>query len=111
MDFENETGIRMAAIYDHEEIGSESAQGAASVLTEQVLRRIDPDNYELKISKSILISVDQAHALHSNYSDVHEENHRPAINDGVVLKYNGNQRYATTSVSATVLREAANIAK
>ena len=108
---ENETGIRMAAIYDHEEIGSESAQGAASALTEQVLRRIDPDNYELKISKSFLISADQAHALHPNYSDVHEENHKPSINGGIVLKYCGDQRYATNSISASVLREAAKIAK
>ena len=93
-DIENETDIRLAAIYDHEEVGSESTQGAASALTEQVLRRLsDPHKFELAMARSYLVSADQAHAVHPNYADCHEENHRPAIHGGVVLKYNGNQRY------------------
>ncbi len=97
-DLENETGIRLAAIYDHEEVGSESTQGAASALTEQVLRRLsDPHKFELAMARSYLVSADQAHAVHPNYADSHEENHRPAIHGGVVLKYNGNQRYFSTT--------------
>jgi aspartyl aminopeptidase len=108
---QNEEGIRIAAVYDHEEVGSESAQGAASAITEHVLRRLsDPNSFELAMSRSFLISADQAHAVHPNYSEMHEENHRPAINGGVVLKYNSNQRYTTNSVSAAVLREACKIA-
>ena len=111
-DLDNDSTIRMAAIYDHEEIGSESATGAASAITEHILKRLsDHEHFELAISRSFLISADQAHAVHPNYSELHEENHRPSINGGVVLKYNGNQRYATNSVSASVLREAAKIAK
>ncbi len=103
--------IRMAAIYDHEEVGSESAQGAASALSEQIMRRLStPESFELSMAKSFLISADQAHAVHPNYSEVHEELHRPSLNGGIVLKYNGNQRYATNSVTASILRESARIA-
>jgi aspartyl aminopeptidase len=104
--------IRMAALYDHEEIGSESATGAASALTEHVMRRLcDSQNFELACARSFMISSDQAHAVHPNYADVHEENHRPSLNGGVVLKYNGNQRYATNSISASILRECAKLAQ
>ena len=90
---EAESGIRMAAIYDHEEIGSESAQGAASALTEHIIRRLtSAGTFELAVSRSFLVSADQAHAIHPNYEDKHEDNHKPAIHGGVVLKYNGNQR-------------------
>ncbi len=109
---ENEECIRVASIYDHEEVGSESAQGAASAITEHILRRLsDPASFELAMSRSFLISADQAHAIHPNYSEMHEENHRPALNGGVVLKYNSNQRYTTNSVSAAVLREASKMAQ
>ena len=110
-DIQNETIVRMACIYDHEEIGSESAQGAASSFTEHVMRRLnDPQSFELAMARSFMISADQAHAIHPNYSDLHEENHRPSINGGIVLKNNGNQRYATNSVSASILRESARLA-
>ncbi|CAF0956070.1 unnamed protein product [Brachionus calyciflorus] len=102
--------VRMGCIYDHEEIGSESAQGAASSFTEHVMRRLnDATTFELAMARSFMISADQAHAVHPNYSEVHEENHRPSINGGIVLKYNGNQRYATNSISAAILRESAKL--
>lgn len=108
---EKDQVIRIAAIYDHEEVGSESAQGAASQLNEQIMRRLSSaDTFDISMAKSFLISADQAHAVHPNYSEYHEENHRPNLNGGVVLKYNGNQRYASNSVSASILRESAKIA-
>lgn len=108
---EQDENIRIAAIYDHEECGSESATGAASALTEHVLRRLSsPESFELAVQKSFLISADQAHAIHPNYSECHEELHRPSLNGGVVLKYNGNQRYATNQVTAAVIRESGKLA-
>ena len=76
-----------------------------------MLRRLsNSEAFELAMSRSFLISADQAHAVHPNYSEYHEELHRPAINGGIVLKYNGNQRYATNSVTGAILRESAKIA-
>lgn len=109
---EKDQVIRIAAIYDHEEVGSESAQGAASALNEQIMRRLSSaDTFDISMAKSFLISADQAHAVHPNYAEYHEENHRPSLNGGIVLKYNGNQRYTTNSVTASILRESARIAK
>jgi aspartyl aminopeptidase len=56
---------------------------------------------------SLLISADMAHAVHPNYSEKHEENHRPKMNQGVVVKQNANQRYATTSITTHILRQCA----
>lgn len=107
----DETGINIAAIYDHEEVGSDSAQGAGSSITEHILRRLSsPDVFELAMARSFLISADQAHAVHPNYSDKHEDDHKPSMHGGIVLKHNGNQRYATNSISASVLRESSKLA-
>ena len=57
--------------------------------------------------KSLLLSADMAHAIHPNYSDKHEDHHRPQINGGVVIKTNANQRYASTSVTSLILKQLA----
>lgn len=107
-----EPNIRMAVLYDNEEVGSQSAQGGCSKWTELVLRRLstpkstneEQECFERSLASSFLVSADQAHAHHPNYPDKHEENLRPALHKGLVLKYNANQRYATTAVTASVLR-------
>jgi len=107
----DETGISIAAIYDHEEVGSDSAVGAGSSVTEHILRRLSsPDTFELAMARSFLMSADQAHAVHPNYSEKHEEEHRPSMHGGIVLKHNSNQRYASNSISASVLRESSKLA-
>ncbi len=84
---------------DHEEVGSESTSGAGGSFLENTLKRMyhDYDEYMNMISTSIMISADNAHAIHPNYSDKHDKNHAPYINRGSVIKVNANQRYASNS--------------
>ncbi len=95
---------RVVAFYDHEEIGSETAQGAGSPFLKDVLERITmSDNREgflRAMANSFFISADMAHAIHPNYSDRHDNQHMPIINGGPVIKSNANQRYATDAVSS-----------
>ncbi len=95
---------------DHEEVGSGSTSGAAGSFLESVLRRITPDfeRYTQLTRKSIMVSCDNAHAVHPNFAAKHDENHDPRINEGIVIKVNANQRYAsnTHSISRFVLAAA-----
>ncbi|HSN83248.1 MAG TPA: M18 family aminopeptidase [Polyangiales bacterium] len=89
---------RAIVLYDHEEVGSRSAQGAASDFLRSCLHRLSGDSlehYHRAIAKSFLISADMAHGLHPNYADVHEPKHQPLLGAGPVVKINVNQSYAT----------------
>lgn len=92
---------------DHEEVGSSSACGADGPMLEQVLRRVlaEGDGFVRSIQRSLLVSADNAHALHPNYPDKHDENHGPKLNAGPVIKINSNQRYATSSETAGFFRQ------
>ncbi len=89
---------------DHEEVGSQSATGAQGPLLKNVLERISGQGEALTraMSQSMLISTDNAHAIHPNFSDRHDGNHGPQINKGAVLKINANQRYATSDETASI---------
>lgn len=106
----NGCGIRSAILFDHEEIGSESAQGANSSIVEVILKRViaslsdEEDALPRMISRSMLVSADMAHAVHPNYPEKHEECHRPRMHRGLVIKYNSNQRYATSMTTSVALK-------
>jgi len=89
---------------DHEEVGSESAYGAAGNFFESVYRRIfsSYEAYMQSVRSSYLVSCDNAHAIHPNFPQKHEPSHAPKMNEGVVIKINANQRY--TSSSKTISR-------
>lgn len=94
---------------DHEEVGSASCCGAQGPFLRSVLERICGDNESLTrvVDRSVLISADNAHGIHPNYSDKHDENHGPLLNRGPVIKTNANQRYATNSATAALMRHIA----
>ncbi len=87
---------------DHEEVGSESYVGAAGPFLKSVLERVAGTNLTLTLPQSTMISCDNAHAVHPNYSEKHDENHGPILNHGPVIKINSNQRYATNSDTSAI---------
>jgi len=91
---------------DHEEVGSQSASGAKGGFLKSVLERFLPDkeNYNRTIAQSVLVSADNAHGVHPNFSDKHDGNHGPQLNAGPVIKVNANQSYATNSETAALFR-------
>lgn len=89
---------------DHEEVGSVSAEGAQGPFLTAVLDRWCGTGKARAIAGSMMISADNAHGIHPNYMDKHDENHGPLLNQGPVIKINHNQRYATNSRSAAVYR-------
>lgn len=106
---------------DHEEVGSASACGAQGPFLADVLKRINSqvggkggekgaekggeESLIQLIQSSLMISCDNAHALHPNFRDKHDEHHGPAINGGPVIKVNASQRYATNSVTGALFRD------
>lgn len=97
----------MLVCTDHEEVGSSSACGADGPFLEDVLKRLLPDDSTRIrcIQQSLLISADNAHAVHPNFADRHDGNHGPKLNSGPVIKINSNQRYATNSETSSFFRE------
>ncbi len=89
---------------DHEEVGSMSAEGAQGPFLSDVLDRWCGAGRARAIASSMMISADNAHGIHPNFSDRHDGNHGPLLNHGPVIKVNHNQRYATNSRSAAVYR-------
>lgn len=98
---------------DHEEVGSTSYSGAQGPFLSQVLQRIAGSSlhYQQALANSVLISADNAHAVHPNYADKHDGNHAPMINAGPVLKLNANMRYASDAESAALMQWLCNKAE
>lgn len=99
--------LQMAIFWDHEEIGSRTAEGAASPFFSDIMKRIaqkfqlnEEDLIRMK-NRSLCISVDMAHALNPNYPAKHDVNHQPLLGKGIVIKYNADQRYASNALTAS----------
>ena len=96
------------ALFDHEEVGSATAQGAGSTFLADTLSRIShalslsEEEYRAKLSSSFLLSCDNAHALHPNHAELSDKNHAPVPNGGVVIKHSTSRRYTTSAATAAL---------
>ena len=100
----------VSAIFDNEETGSGTKQGAHSPVLTNILRRVatcqgvDFDGFCRAVSKSFLISADNAHAFHPNYGEKYDPTNHPAIGGGPVIKINANCKYMTDAHSAAIFK-------
>lgn len=107
---------QLIALFDHEEVGSSSTTGAAGPLLQRVLQRVfsgaelNVEQQAVSFALSSCVSSDMAHAVHPNYTDRHEPQHRPMPNGGPVIKSNANQRYASTPDTAAMFAAACDAA-
>lgn len=98
----------VCALFDHEEIGSESNKGAGGSFLPDVLQRIawvqaiQSEDLARAFAKSLMISVDMAHAYQPNFPNAYDPEHKIRVNDGPVIKINVNQRYSSESLSAAL---------
>ncbi|MBO4908434.1 MAG: M18 family aminopeptidase [Lachnospiraceae bacterium] len=103
--------VAVHAVFNNEEVGSETKQGAASSFLTDVIARIcekfsvSVEDRARKMADSFMISADNAHALHPNYSEKTDPTNKPVLNGGIVIKYNANQKYTTDAVSSAFLRK------
>ncbi len=101
--------VPVLCVFDSEEVGSSSVQGAASRLLEDTLHRICDglglDEMQM-LANSFLVSADNGHAIHPNHPEFADATNAPQIGGGVVLKFNANLRYCTDGVSAAIFRKA-----
>ncbi|CAM8626592.1 LAP4 Aspartyl aminopeptidase [Acidimicrobiia bacterium] len=104
------SAVPVLAIFDHEEVGSESQSGASGSLLATVLERValaaglSRDEWFAALANSMCLSADGAHATHPNYSQRHEPDHQIKVNAGPVLKFNSNMRYGTDAVGAAEIK-------
>lgn len=97
------------AVFDNEEVGSSTKQGAASDFLYDTLMRIAGSDaaYRVRIADSFMVSADNAHACHPNHPELSDAANAPVLGGGVVIKHNANQRYTTDAVSEAIFRELA----
>ncbi len=103
-------GLSVCCIFDNEETGSLSAQGADSTFLTDVLDRIretmdiSAGEWRKAIAEGFMISADNAHAVHPNHPELADPTNRPYLNQGIVIKYHANQKYTTDAISASMFR-------
>lgn len=102
--------VPMLCIFDHEEIGSATKEGAASDMLSELLSAICPDKAKLNsaLAASLMLSADGAHALHPNHPELSDPTNRPVLGAGVAIKYSARRKYATDVLSDALLRSVAS---
>ena len=107
----NNNHINVFAVFDNEEVGSVTKQGAMSTFLASTLDRVNTalgkskEEYYRAIAKSILISCDNAHALHPNHPELFDVKNRPVLNKGIAIKESANQKYTTDAFSRAILKK------
>ena len=107
--------IAVHCVFDNEEVGSRSRQGADSGFLRDVLERIclslglSAEDYHRLVSRSFMVSADNAHAVHPNAAQASDPVNRPRLNGGIVIKHQGSLRYATDAFSAALLKKLCNL--
>ena len=98
-------------VLDNEEVGSVTKQGAASTFLYDTLTRVHDclgltrEDYLIHLADSLMISADNAHAVHPNHTEKADPSNRPYINEGIVIKHSANQKYCTDGVSSAIFRD------
>ena len=102
---------KLLAIFDNEEVGSYTKQGAGSPILKHIIARLanvsnaGNEPFYKAIAHSFMISADMAHAVHPNKSELHDAHIQPVLNGGPVIKYSANQKYTTDSQSASIFKQ------
>ena len=108
---ENKNHINVFAVFDNEEVGSVTKQGAMSTFLASTLDRVNTalgkseEEYYTAIAKSMLISCDNAHAIHPNHPELFDVKNRPVLNQGIAIKESANQKYTTDAFSRAILKK------
>ena len=107
---EHPLNIAVHCVFDNEEVGSGSKQGAAGTFLKDTLRRINlvlgggEEDMMRRLASSFMVSADNVHAVHPNHPDKADPTNRPLLNHGIVIKYSANQKYTTDAVSGAIFR-------
>jgi aspartyl aminopeptidase len=111
---EDANSVCVAALFDNQEVGNQTAQGSASDFLENVLKRIsyvfgkNEQEYLQSLAKSFLLSLDVAHAAHPNHPEKCDPTNRTALGGGIAIKYNANTSYVTDGKSSAVIKSIFN---
>ncbi len=107
---DNSKKVMVHCVFDNEEVGSETRQGAASTFLHDTLVRINhamgksEEDYLTSLAKSFMVSADNAHAVHPNYSSIADPVNKPKINSGIVIKFNAAQKYTSDAFTSALFK-------
>ena len=107
----NQKDISVYALFDNEEVGSGTAQGAGSTFLTNTISRLalslgrSYDEIQAMLAKSFMISADNGHAVHPNHGEYADPVNAPVLNGGIIIKFNASQKYSTDGYSAAVFRD------